>query len=53
MEIGSLRDVLNMRKKKGKFNDVENQLLKLKVCKYTFKSEPNLSKSYLGRKSAS
>ncbi len=31
MEIGSLREVLNIRKKKGKFNDVESQLLRLKV----------------------
>ena len=31
MEIGSLKEVLSIRRKKGKFNDVESQLLRLKV----------------------
>ena len=32
-EINNLKDVLNIRKKRGKFNDVEDELLRLKVYK--------------------
>jgi len=30
-EINSLKEVLNLRKKRGQFNQMENELLRLKV----------------------
>lgn len=30
-EINSLKEILNIRKKRGQFNKIENELLRLKV----------------------
>jgi hypothetical protein len=35
-EINSLKEVLNLRKKRGQFNQMENELLRLKVRCYLF-----------------